>query len=397
MKIEEMKANLETLKAEVRSFTEAKDLANAKGKMEELRNLQELINIEEDLAESEKRDLLSQAEMPNVEKRKEDITMKNDAEFRDVVEYIMGVEKRQHDPTNFPHIDETALNTIVTTADNGAVLPKQFINDLKMLRKGYGSLKELCDVKQVFKNEGTLPVVDVDQKGRLQAIKEGAKILDGKFTTREVPFKCEKYGIIDSLTAELIDDAEVQMETLVKESFLASVVETENYKIMEIVNTNATNMDLTGFAPNDIHYAISEQMDKELPAVKSGLITLVNASAYAYLKNVTDNANRPLNLITVGADGTEYFHGKPIYVFDDALITLTKDKGAVAYTLNMKEAVLFADRNQVTIARSQHAGFYDDTIKLRVLERFDVSEGASTRSIKKFEFDPVLANAVETN
>lgn len=396
MKIEEMKANLETLKAEVRSFTEAKDLANAKGKMEELRNLQELINIEEDLAESEKRDLLSQAEMPNVEKRKEDITMKNDAEFRDVVEYIMGVEKRQHDPTNFPHIDETALNTIVTTADNGAVLPKQFINDLKMLRKGYGSLKELCDVKQVFKNEGTLPVVDIDQKGRLQAIKEGAKILDGKFTTREVPFKCEKYGIIDSLTAELIDDAEVQMETLVKESFLASVVETENFKILEVIDKNATKIDAKTLVKNDVHYAISEQMDKALPSVKSGLITLVNTEAYAYLKNVIDNANRPLNLITM-INGVEYFHGKPIYVFDDSLINVDNKNKAVAYSLNMKEAVLFADRNQVTIAKSTEAGFHDDTVKLRILERFAVSLGASARSIKKFEFDPVLANAVETN
>ena len=50
----------------------------------------------------------------------------------------------------------------------------------------------------------------------------------------------------------------------------------------------------------------------------------------------------------------------------------------------MKEAVKFIQRKDITIARSNEAGFNDDTIKLRILERFDVTKG-STRSIKKIE------------
>ena len=50
----------------------------------------------------------------------------------------------------------------------------------------------------------------------------------------------------------------------------------------------------------------------------------------------------------------------------------------------MKEAVKFIQRKNITIARSKEAGFNDDTIKLRILERFDVTKG-STRSIKKIE------------
>ena len=50
----------------------------------------------------------------------------------------------------------------------------------------------------------------------------------------------------------------------------------------------------------------------------------------------------------------------------------------------MKEAVKFIVRKGVTVARSVEAGFNDDTIKLRVLERLDVIKG-SKRSIKKIE------------
>ena len=56
----------------------------------------------------------------------------------------------------------------------------------------------------------------------------------------------------------------------------------------------------------------------------------------------------------------------------------------VFYSVNMKEAVKFADRKAVSIARSTEAGFVNDTVKIRILERFDVFAG-SVRSIKKIE------------
>lgn len=51
----------------------------------------------------------------------------------------------------------------------------------------------------------------------------------------------------------------------------------------------------------------------------------------------------------------------------------------------MNEAVKYCDRKAVTIARSTEAGFKDDTVKLRILERFVPVLGAK-RSIKKIEF-----------
>ena len=50
----------------------------------------------------------------------------------------------------------------------------------------------------------------------------------------------------------------------------------------------------------------------------------------------------------------------------------------------MKEAVKYIERKGVTIARSTEAGFNNDTVKLRILERMDAVKG-SARSIKKLE------------
>jgi HK97 family phage major capsid protein len=90
-----------------------------------------------------------------------------------------------------------------------------------------------------------------------------------------------------------------------------------------------------------------------------------------------------MNLITE-VNGVEYFHSKPIVTVEDTMLPATAGK-KVYYIANMKEAVKFCDRKAVTIARSTEAGFKDDTIKLRILERFIPIKG-SVRSVKKLEF-----------
>ena len=124
-------------------------------------------------------------------------------------------------------------------------------------------------------------------------------------------------------------------------------------------------------------------IDKSVPAVKNGLVTFTNTDGYAYLKNLRDTQNRPLNLVTE-VNGKYYFNGKELVVVDDTLLTATPSK-KIFIVANPKEAVKFIERKGVTIARSTEAGFRDDTVKLRILERLDVIKGA-TRSIKKIEF-----------
>ena len=362
MKIEELREKLEDKKVEIRALLDEKKADEAEKAMEEKRDLEKLIKVQEEIENEEKRDLEKQKN----EKREDDKNMEQVNEFRAIVKQIMGEKVSEEE------------RATITSVDNSAVLPKQFINDIIVLQKGYGSLKQLCDIIPVTKNEGTIPVVDLDQN-ELAEVAEGEDIVDGTLVTTDVPFKCAKVGLIQSLTSELIDDAEVEIEGLVRSNFTNIATAKENTKILKVIKDNATA--ITGATSyEDLEKAI----DGSLPAVKAGLITLTNVSGYVELKNMKDNEGRPLNLITeVG--GVEYFHSKPIVHVEDTLLPSSEVGKFVFYIANMKEAVKYCDRKAITIAKSTEAGFNDDTVKIRILERFIPVKG-SVRSVKKIEF-----------
>lgn len=357
MKIKELRQLLEQKKVEARALAET-DLKKAEEVRDEVREIQRKIALLEEIEEEEKRDLEDQRDL---NKRNRETTVN---EMRAIVKSVMGEELSQEE------------RATVVSNDNAAVLPKQFINQLQEIKKGYGSLKELCDVIPVTKNEGTIPVVDYDQN-ELADLAEGEDIVDGTLVTTDLAYKCKKVGLIQSLSSELVDDAEIEIEGIAKTNFTEISVAKENKKIMNVVNTNATIVEATDYT------TLEDVMAKALPTVKAGLITLCNVEGYAHLKNMKDKQGRNMNLITTIGD-KEYFNGKPIETFDSSLVTPSEGKTKVYFSLNMKEAVKYPERKGITIARSTEAGFKDDTIKLRILERFDVIKG-SIRSVKKIE------------
>jgi HK97 family phage major capsid protein len=209
-------------------------------------------------------------------------------------------------------------------------------------------------------------------------VAEGDDIVDGTLVTTDVAFKCAKVGLIQSLTSELLDDAEVEMESLVNKNFANIATVKENVKILKVIKDNdvaATGADYTD---------LNKLIDSALPSCKAGLVTLTNVTGYVYLKNLNDNEGRPLNLITeIG--GVEYFHGKPIVYVEDTLLPPVTAGKKIFYVLHFKEVVKYCDRKAITIARSTEAGFKDDTVKIRILERFIPVLG-SKRSLKRMEF-----------
>ncbi|KOC32547.1 phage major capsid protein [Clostridium botulinum] len=358
MGLEELRALLESKKDEIRGFIANKEVEKAEKAVQEKRNLEKLIKIAEEEEKEEKRDLENQRE------NKTNKTGEVD-EFRAIVKNVMGEEITPEE------------RATIKSSDNSAIIPKQFVNKLQEIKKGFGSLKSYCDIIPVTKNEGTIPVVDLDQN-EFPEVAEGDNIIDGKLVTKDIPYKCSKHGLIQSLSSETVDDAEIEIEGLAKKNFTEIVTTCENTKIIKVITENATEVQgATSYED------IQTTMDSALPAVKAGLITLTNTAGFSYLKNLKDKNGRPLNLVTV-LGGKYYFNEKELVVADAELVKATKGKN-IFYSLNWKEAVKFCDRNAVTLARSTEAGFRDDTVKIRILERFGVVKG-STRSIKKIEF-----------
>lgn len=358
MKIFELRQLINEKKIEARELLKEDKLKEAEDITSEIRELERKIEVAKILEEDEKRDLEKQRDLINNAK-KEEIS-----EMRTIVKSIMGEKLTAEERAN------------IKTTDNAAIVPKEFVNKLQEIKKGFGSLKEYCDVITVTKGEGTIPVVDLDQN-TLPDVTEGDNITDGTLVTTELTYKCKKVGLIQSLSSELVEDAEVEIESLVNKNFAELSVAIENARILKVLNDNATAV--TGATSySDIQITI----DKSVPAVKNGLVTFTNTDGYSYLKNLKDNEGRPLNLVTE-VNGKYYFNSKELVVAEDTLLTATEGS-KIFLIANPKEAVKFIERTGVTIARSTEAGFRDDTVKLRILERLDVIKGA-TRSIQKVE------------
>ncbi|GAB6150211.1 phage major capsid protein [Clostridium novyi] len=360
MTIEEMRNKLNEMETEVRGLLEGDKIEEAKVKMEEVRAMKSKIQIQEELEAEEKRDLEKQKE---TEKRGNE-NMEKLNEMRCAVKYALGEQMTEEE------------RKMVKTSDNSAIIPKEFVNDLQEIKKGFGSLKELCDVIPVTKNEGTIPVVDLDQNEMLD-VAEGSDIVDGTLCTTDVQFKCSKVGLKQTITNETIDDAVISIENLARKNFANIATVKENKKILDVITKNATAIEgAKDYA--DIENAI----DGSLPSVKDGLLTVTNVTGYCYLKNMKDKQGRSLDLITRVGD-KEYFNGKEIRYVEDAMLPVTKEKKYVFYVANLKEAVKYIDRKQITIKKWEDND--DDTTKMSILERLDVVCG-SKRSIKKIEF-----------
>lgn len=362
MNIHELRQEIANKTEELGKKIEARDLEGAKTLDSEIRQAKELLKIAEEKEEAEKRDLENQRNQKNKGKGENNMAVN---EMRAIVKSLMGKELT------------TEERAVIKTADNSAVVPDQFINQLQEIKKGFGSLREYCDVIPVSKNSGTIPVVDLDQN-TLPEVNEGDNIVDGTLVTTELPFECKKHGLIQSLSSELVDDAEIEIEELIKKNFAEIVTVCENTKIINILKTNASDVSgATGY--EDIQVTI----DSALPGYRNGLATYTNVKGFAYLKNLKDKDGKSLNLVTE-VNGKYYFHNKELIVVDDSL--LTPSTGTYIFIVaNTKEAVKFVNRKNVTIARSTEAGFNDDTVKVRILTRFGVVKG-TTRSIKKIEF-----------
>jgi len=362
MNINELKSEITTKTEDLGKKIEARDVDGAKALKEEIRQAKELLKLAEENEAEEKRELENQKN----EEERGNKNMEKVNEFRAIVKSVMGKETTEEE------------RAAIKTTDNSAVLPKQFINEIIEIQKGYGSLKGLCDIIPVTKNEGTIPVIDLDQN-EMADVLEGADIVDGTLVTTDIPFTCSKVGLIQTLTSELVDDAEVEIEGLVRKNFANIATAKENSKILKVIKDNASVI-----AGATSYEDVEKAIDSALPSVKAGLITLTNVTSYVTLKNMKDAQKRPLNLITeVG--GVEYFHSKPIVYVEDTLLPITEGKTNVFYIGNMKEVVKYCDRKGITIARSTEAGFKDDTVKIRILERFNPVKG-SVRSLKKIEY-----------
>lgn len=353
MKIEELRQLINNKKAEARGLLET-DIEKAEKLTEEVRELQKKLELALELEEEEKRDLRKQKE----NEKRGNKNMAN--EMRSAVKYALGKEITQEE------------RAIIKTTDNTALIPEEILKEIEV-KKGFKSLKNLCNVRTVNTSNGTIPVVDLDQNSLLDVL-EGDDLVDGTLVSTDVSYKCSNVGLIQQLTNDLVDDAVVEIEGLVKNNFVNIAAIKENKKILDCVDKNATSV-TSVIDYNDVEKVVAEA----LPSNKPNLVILVNPKAYATLACAKDKQGRSLNIIT-NMNGQEYAFGCPIHAFDNGLVTGTDDK-ELYYVLDMKEAIQYIERKGITILKDTNIRKMGAPV-IAIGEKMDVIKG-SARSIKK--------------
>lgn len=356
MKINELKELIKAKKDEARGLIET-DFEKAKTITAEVRTLQEKLNTMLELEEKEVRELQGQRTFETGLAA----TNKPD-EFRSAVAYALGENLTEEE------------RAIVKTTDNAALIPEEILKEIE-IKKGYKSLKNLCTVRPVTVSKGTIPVIDMDQNEMLDVL-EGDDLVDGTLVSTDVSYNCKNVGLLQQLSTDLVEDAVVEVEGIVKENFVNIAIAKENKKILTVVDTNATKVTATDYTGVELELA------NTLPANRVGLVILVNPKAYATLKTAKDKQGRSLDLIT-NINGQEYAFGQcPIYAFDNGIIAKS-DPTELYYILDMKEAVHFIERKGITILKDTNIKKMGAPI-LAVGEKIDVVKGSS-RSIKKIQ------------
>lgn len=364
MKINELRQEIENKTTELATKIEARDVEGAKALKKEIEEARELLKIAEEQETEEREKLENQKKEERGTEKMEKVK-----ELRAVAKVLRGEELTPEE------------RAVIKSGSNGAVIPKEFINELQKIEKGYGSLKEYCDVITVTKPSGTVPVIDMEQGDDIPDVLESDAITEGSLSTTDMDFSVKKVGEIFNFSNESLDDAEQSLERLARENLAIRNTRIINKGIATILSANATEV------ANASLKKLQTGVDEVVPALRNGLVTVTNTTGYAYLNNLTDKQDRPLNLVTE-VNGKFYFKGKELVIMDDEILKPATDGNVVFYVSNLKEAVKIFDRKQFTIAKSTEAGFETDSTKIRMLERFDMKKGASTRSLKKFEYTP---------
>lgn len=364
MKIAELRQAIEDKKVEARNFTEGKDLEGAKKAMEELRALKDQLKIEEELEETEKRDLVSQKE----ERKADDLKM----------------EKRTYDNAVKELMKGEVISTraiAVNGADTKAVVPVEFLRELEKLEAGYGSLEAECEVINVTSQTGKRPVSTLG--GKLTKLTPGQKIPEGALKFEDMAYDVASYGEIVAVDNGLMEDSAIDLFATIKENFAIKSVNTKNEAILGALEANKDKeVELNG----DVVGTIIEAIDGYAPSVRRFVKVLANSALRAKIKNSFYEASGKDQRVTVDGDKV-FIDGHEVIEFDSTLAT----GDAQGYVAPMK-GVKFFKRTGVDMAISDQAYWESNATAIRVVTRFDV-KGLDNEMVKPVKLKNGLLKA----
>ena len=360
-KLLELLDSINEKKTEVRNLVGEGKLEEAKAAKEELKNLQEQFDLLKDIDDGAREDMQQKLNNGTATPVQQKDPIK---EFADAARN--GFQNSMNEGTK---------------ADGGYTVPEDIETRINERRSAKASLIDLVDVEPVTTNKGSRTFKKRSQQTGFTKVGEGGKI-GAKATPQfeRLDYEIEKYAGYFPVTNELLDDSDANIaNTLIAWIGDESRV-TRNKLILDVVKTKTVTA-LAGL--DDIKKALNVTLGQ---AFKPTSRIVTNDDGLQYLDTLKDVNGR--DLIQPNPTDSAKLQLRagttivPIEVLPNSDVpsdTATKGKRKIPVIIgDMKEAVKFFDRKQLSIMTSNIAAigdlnaFEQDLTLFRAIEREDV-------------------------
>ncbi|MBW7475944.1 phage major capsid protein [Paenibacillus oenotherae] len=367
---------LDGMKQEVRTMLAEDKTTEAKAKMDEVRSLQEKVDLQRELEETEARGLggkeldedgkVPEREMRELEQEYTGIVLRgirrqgiNDEQRSIIAEY----ERRAT-------MNSGNTNPAIPDGDVGIVIPQDIQTQINTLMRAWNDLSEYVTVENVTALSGSrvletdadmTPFADVDEYGVIAATD------NPKFTP--ITYKVKKRAGYLPLTNELLADNDANLINYVTNWIARKAAHTRNTHIITAVKTLTPSAVANLAALNKI---LNITLD---PAISIMASIMTNQDGFDWLDNQVDGMGRPILSEDFTKPGRKLFKGRPIVVVSNRIlpsVTGTPNK-APLFVGNLKQFLVLFNRRFFELASTREGGdaWRRDTTELRTIMRDD--------------------------
>ncbi|QFR23703.1 phage major capsid protein [Schleiferilactobacillus harbinensis] len=236
----------------------------------------------------------------------------------------------------------------VTSTEAGVIIPEEIVYDPSTEVNSVVDLSTLVTKTPVTTPKGTYPILKraTDRFSSVPELAENPALAEPEFN--KVDWSVETYRGAIPLSEEAIADSAVDLTSLVSQSINEKSVNTYNAMIAPVLQSFTAKATTTDTLVDSLKHILNVDLD---PAYSRSLV--VTQSLFNTLDTLKDKNGRYLlhdasDSITDGtAKGT--LLGVPVYVVGDTLLgSAAGDQKA--FVGDLKRGVLFADRQEVTLA-----------------------------------------------
>lgn len=376
-------------KNEVKSLVKDGQLDKARAAKEELKELQDKLNLLYDLDEEENEEMGEKVK--NGAAKQVGGEVKPDK--KNLVKAFVNIVKAGFLGTKVEEEDETiyrnALTSDTTPNDDGergigVTIPEDIRVEIRELRRSDDNLEQYVNTEGVTTNTGSRNIEVDAESVPFDNVGEAADFPEmDEPEFRQIKYTIKKKGGILKMTKELFEDTAVNIMAYINKWIAKKTKATRNAMILKVLNEMTKGKEIVVSNIDSLKDVFNETLD---PSIAATSIVLTNQNGFNYLDKLKDSDGNYI----LQKDPTQQTKGKllfgeyPIIRLSkkvmksepilDADGTTVKGFKHPVFCGDLKEAVTLFDRNVMTIDINDKADslWGKDMTGVKVRDRFDV-------------------------